>query len=123
MDTVHVRSEGIALTFNQKLNKAIATKVANYTVKQWNYHWKERYGSEDWSVKNPDQTGKDDVPVQGVELSGDGKTVVIKISEEDLQPVDQMRIQLRLESEDGKQYTDTMYLTIHKVPGHKVLQN
>ena len=116
LDAVQVRPEGIALTFNQKLNSEIATQVASYTIKQWNYRWKERYGSEDWSVKNPDQTGKDDVTVQGIELSDDGKRVLIKISERDLQPVDQMQLQLSLESQDGKQYIDTMYLTIHKVP-------
>lgn len=123
MDAVNVRSNGIEITFNQKLNSKVATQASNYTVKQWNYRWKERYGSEDWSVKNPEQTGKDDVSVQGVELSEDGKKILIKISEEDLQPVDQMRIQLTLESEDGKKYQDTMYLTIHKVPGREVTQN
>ncbi|MDX1637648.1 MAG: DUF6797 domain-containing protein [Balneolaceae bacterium] len=117
MDAVKVRSNGIALTFNQRLNAEVAGHTENYTVKQWNYRWKERYGSEDWSVKNPDQIGKDDVAVQGVELSGDAKTLLLRISEENLQPVDQMRIQLVLESEDGRQYRDTIYLTIHKVPG------
>ncbi|MFH5834336.1 hypothetical protein, partial [Halalkalibaculum sp. DA384] len=73
--------------------------------------------------KNPEQTGQDDVPVQGAELSEDGKTILIQISDQDLQPVDQMRIQLTLESENGKRYKDTMYLTIHKVPGRKVSQN
>ena len=61
--------------------------------------------------------------MQGVELSSDGKTIVINISDRDLQPVDQMRIQMTLESEDGKDYTDTIYLTIHKVPGREVSQN
>ncbi|MDR9366023.1 MAG: DUF6797 domain-containing protein [Balneolaceae bacterium] len=117
LDAVNVRNSGIAITFNQKLKADIATNTSNYTIKQWNYHWEERYGSEEWSVKNPEQTGKDHVTVQGVKLSGDGKTVVIQISEEDLQPVDQMRIQLALESRDGNKYKDTLYLTIHNVPG------
>jgi cytochrome c5 len=117
MDAVNVRSNGIAITFNQVLNAEVASQSENYMVKQWNYRWQQRYGSEDWSVKNPDQTGQDDVPVQGVELSSNGKTILLKISEQDLQPVDQMRIQLSLESEEGRKYQDTMYLTIHKVPG------
>jgi len=45
MDAVKVRSEGIAITFNQKLNAEIATQASSYTIKQWNYRWKERYGS------------------------------------------------------------------------------
>lgn len=117
MDAVRVRPDGIEITFNTKLNPDIVTDVEKYKIKQWNYRWQQRYGSEDWSVKNPDQTGKDDVPVQGVELSEDEKTILIEIAEQDLQPVDQMRIQLSLESEEGRKYQDTMYLTIHKVPG------
>ncbi|MFH5886511.1 hypothetical protein ACG2F4_19580, partial [Halalkalibaculum sp. DA3122] len=77
MDAVNVRSNGIAITFNQQLDAEIATQASNYMIKQWNYRWKERYGSEDWSVKNPEQTGQDDVPVQGAELSEDGKTILI----------------------------------------------
>ncbi|MDR8391966.1 c-type cytochrome [Aliifodinibius sp. S!AR15-10] len=123
IDAVNVRSNGIAITFNQELNAEVATQSENYTVKQWNYRWKEHYGSEDWSVQNPEQTGKDDVPVKDVELSGDGQTILIQISDQYLQPVDQMRIQLRLESKDGRQYKDTIYLTIHKVPGQEVSQN
>ncbi|MFH5834368.1 DUF6797 domain-containing protein, partial [Halalkalibaculum sp. DA384] len=76
MDAVNVRSNGIAITFNQQLDAEIATQASNYMIKQWNYRWKERYGSEDWSVKNPEQTGQDDVPVQGAELSEDGKTIL-----------------------------------------------
>ncbi|MFH5834367.1 DUF6797 domain-containing protein, partial [Halalkalibaculum sp. DA384] len=76
MDAVKVRSTGIAITFSQELNAEVATQSENYTVTQWNYRWKERYGSEDWSVKNPEQTGQDDVPVQGAELSEDGKTIL-----------------------------------------------
>jgi hypothetical protein len=117
LDAVNVRNSGIAITFNRKLKADIATNTGNYTIKQWNYHWKERYGSEEWSVKNPEQTGKDDVTIQDVKLSGDGKTVLIQISEEDLQPVDQMRIQLALESKDGNEYKDTLYMTIHNIPG------
>ena len=54
--------------------------------------------------------------VTGVEISTNGKKLLLKISEEDLKPVDQMRIVLSLESADGQAYKDSMYLTIHKIP-------
>lgn len=116
LDSVAVHPQGIALTFNQKLNRENAVQVDNFTLKQWNYRWEERYGSEDWSVKNPDQIGRDDVTLQEVKLSSDEKTILLKIPGRQLQPVDQMRIELNLESEDGKKYVDTIYLTIHKIP-------
>ncbi|MEX2529512.1 MAG: DUF6797 domain-containing protein [Gemmatimonadota bacterium] len=123
LDAVKVRPNGVTLTFSQELNAEVATQAGNYRVKQWNYRWQQRYGSEDWSVEHPEQTGRDDVSVQRVELSEDGRTVLINILDDDLQPVDQMRIELTLESIDGERYTDTIYLTIHKVPGREVSQN
>lgn len=117
MDDVNVRSNGIAITFNQKLDPDVVTKVDRYRIEQWNYRWQEEYGSAHWSVKNPDEKGHDVVSVQAIELSNDRKKVLLKLSNEDLRPVDQMRIQLQLKSEDGEWYKDTIYLTIHKVPG------
>jgi cytochrome c5 len=116
LDSVKVRPQGVALTFNQTLNKKKAASVENYRLKQWNYRWQERYGSEDWSVKNPDQTGKDDVTVQEAEVMADGRTILLKIPDSELQPVDQMRIEFNVQSEEGMEYVDTIYLTIHKVP-------
>lgn len=117
VDAVKVRSNGIEISFNQKLNEEVAIKRENYEIKQWNYLWAEEYGSADWSVKNPETEGRDDVEVTGVEISSNGKNVLLKISDEDLKPVDQMRIVLSLESADGQTYKDSMYLTIHKIPG------
>ena len=116
LEAVNVRSNGIEVTFNQKLNPDIAKEPDNYHIEQWNYLWSEQYGSAHWSVKNPEKEGQDSVPVQGVEVSNNGKTLLLKISEADLRPVDQMRIVFSLESEDGQPYKDSMYLTIHKVP-------
>ncbi len=116
MEAINVRPNGIEITFNQKLDPDIAKQMDNYRIEQWNYLWSERYGSADWSVKNPEEQGRDTVLMNGVEISDDGKKILLRISKEDLKPVDQMRIVLSLESEDGQPYQDSMYLTIHKVP-------
>ena len=116
IDEVNVRPDGIGISFNQKLNRDVTMNPDRYQVHQWNYRWQERYGSAQWSVKHPDMQGQDEVEVQAVEISEDGKTVLLKISDEVLSPVDQMRIQLNIESDAGELYSDTIYLTIHKVP-------
>ena len=116
MKEVNVRSNGIEITFNQKLNPEIAKQLDNYKIEQWNYRWTERYGSANWSVRNPEEQGQDTIAVKGVEISHDSKKVLLKLSKDDLVPVDQMRIVLSLESEDGLPYKDSMYMTIHEVP-------
>jgi cytochrome c5 len=113
---VEVKSNGIEITFNQKLNYELATQRDQYQIEQWNYRWQERYGSSHWSVLNPDEEGQDTVQIQKAEVTNSGKTVLLNISEHEFQPVDQMQIQLSLESEDGQFYKDTIYLTIHKIP-------
>ena len=116
MEGVNVRHDGIEITFNRKLDPETVKQLENYQIEQWNYLWTEQYGSAHWSVKDPEKEGQDTVRVQGVELTDNGKKLLLRIAKEDLQPVDQMRIILSLESEDGQEYQDTMYLTIHKVP-------
>lgn len=123
MEAVNVRPNGIEITFNQKLNEDIAKQLENYRIEQWNYRWTEQYGSAHWSIKNPQWEGQDTVVVQGVEISEGGKKLLLIISEADLQPVDQMRIQLSLESENGQPYQDSMYMTIHKVPNNESSNN
>jgi hypothetical protein len=116
IEALHVRSNGIEIIFNQKLDSDVAQELDNYDIKQWNYQWTENYGSANWSVKNSDKQGQDTVIIKAVEVSGNGKKLLLKVSKEDLKPVDQMRIVLSLVSEDGQQYRDSLYLTIHKVP-------
>ena len=64
MDAVNVKSNGIEITFNKKLNPKIAAQKDNYNVHQWNYLWSERYGSENWSVKNPTEEGQDAITIE-----------------------------------------------------------
>ena len=116
MTEVNVRKNGIEIVFNQKINEDIARQLENYRIEQWNYRWTEQYGSAHWSIRNPEQEGQDTVVVKGVEISENGKKLLLLISSADLQPVDQMRIELSLESESKQLYQDTMYMTIHKVP-------
>ncbi|RAJ10240.1 DUF6797 domain-containing protein [Arenibacter echinorum] len=116
IDAVNVRSNGIELTFNQELDPDSAKQLDNYKIAQWNYRWTDNYGSEDWSVKNPENLGRDTIAVQGIEISKDGKKVLLKLSSEDLKPVDQMRIIFSLNSKKGQRYQDSIYNTIHKVP-------
>ncbi|MEZ4701817.1 MAG: DUF6797 domain-containing protein [Rhodothermales bacterium] len=107
-------SAGVELAFNTAVDAAAAVDVANYEVLRWNYSWQQRYGSEDWSVANPDSTGRDTVQVTGIRRSEDGRTVTVLY--DDQQPVDQVRVRFWLRSEAGAVLRETVYLTVHQVP-------
>ena len=106
---------GLEITFSQPLDKETAEDPGSYGIEQWNYKWSAEYGSPEFSVKDPSKVGRDEVEVESVTLKPDGKTVFLKIP--DIQPVMQMQVSVDVDTTDGKTIADTIYLTIHRVPG------
>ena len=111
---MHVKKDGIELTFSEKLDPKSAADYENWAVEQWNYKWTGNYGSAHYSVENERRKGQDEVDVWDVTLSDDGKTVFLEI--EDLQPVMQMQIRYNIQSADGAELEDSVWLTINNVP-------
>ncbi len=108
-----VHTEGIKLTFSQKLDRAIAEEVARYRIEQWGYRWSADYGSKRWSVAHPNEVGQDPVAVQSATLLPDGQSVFLKIA--GLKPVMQMQIAYHLKTTEGTAMVGTLYNTIHKL--------
>ena len=111
---LHVRSEGIEITFTEPLDRASAEDLQSYSLEQWNYWWSDKYGSDDFSVSDPEKKGHDVVDVSGVRLSEDGKTVRLTIPS--LQPVMQMKIKFALKAAEGGRVDGEIYNTIHRIP-------
>ncbi len=111
----HVKPNGIEITFTTPLDSAAATDLDNYGVEQWMYHWTSGYGSAEYSVADPNTKGHDPVDVTKVTLSPDHKTVFLTL--DGVQPVMQMKIQMKLKAADGSPIDYTIYNTINKVPG------
>jgi glucose/arabinose dehydrogenase len=111
---LHVRPGGVELSFSCALDPAHAADEQNYSIEQWNYRWIERYGSPAYSVKNPEQEGRDTVAIRSLRLSEDRKSVFLQIT--DLKPVMQMRIAYNLLAADGTPLRHDIYNTINRVP-------
>lgn len=109
-----VKANGVELTFTQPIDPASAADLQNYAVDRWNYDWAERYGSPEFSVKNPKQKGHDPVAVKSAKLSSDGRTLSLEL--EDIIPVMQQRVKLSVKAVDGSEITQELWHTIHKVP-------
>jgi hypothetical protein len=111
---MHVRREGVELTFAEKLDRTSAEDVERYGVARWNYKWTENYGSKKYLVSKPGKEGEEEVKIAGVKLSEDGKRVLIQL--DDLKPVMQMKIDVDVKGEDGAAVKTTVYSTINRVP-------
>ena len=121
-----VKNDGVELSFTDALDPELARDPESYTIEQWDYVWSEKYGSpelpvgqfaEDIEAAKGDWNGykeHDDVGVESVELSEDGRTVFLKLSR--VTPVMQMRIQYDLDSADGVGMRGEITNTIHRVP-------
>lgn len=114
IEDVKVRSGGIALSFNRPLDASATADTARYRIEEWNYRWREGYGSAHYRPSRPNVEGHDPVPVETVALEDGGRTALLELGE--LHPVDQMRIELEVVSEEGLRLDRTLYLTIHRVP-------
>ena len=55
--------------------------------------------------------------IRSVKLAKDGRSVLLQIP--DIKPVNQMKMDLKLQSADAKPFNELVYLTINKVPEKK----
>lgn len=116
-----VQRNGIQLAFAEPLDSKTALDLGSFRVEQWNYRWVETYGSPHYSVKDPDKTGHDDVPIHAVALSSDGRSVTMRT--DPLQPVMQMHISYDLQAADGTRLRQDIYNTINALPPPAELPN
>lgn len=118
---LHVKKDGIELTFTSPIDESTAKDSQNYDIEQWNYLWTSDYGSPEMSVENPKQKGHDPVDIDSVTVSPDHKTVFLKVA--GLKPVMQMKIQMKIKAADGAPVDYAIYNTIQKVPGQAAKTN
>lgn len=112
---LHIRKDGLAITFCCPLDPKTANDEQSFGVEQCNYRWSAKYGSSKYKVSNPQQVGSDEVEVKSAKLMPDGKTVVLDIPQ--LRPVMQMSIQVHLNAADGAPIECEIDNTINHVPG------
>lgn len=106
-----VVADGVKLTFSAPLDRSVATNPANYRAAAWNYRWTKDYGSKRWKPSAPTVEGQDEVAVRGVELSADGRTVIVRAAF----PIPVMQVQLgvNLRSSEGDPIAGLFTMSIH----------
>ncbi|MDP6505242.1 MAG: hypothetical protein QF886_16585, partial [Planctomycetota bacterium] len=121
---LHVKPNGIAITFTSTMDRPTAEDIGFYSVKQWTYRWNAAYGSKHFFIKDPKKSinapkGRqtvdgEPVVVKSARLAVDAKTIFLEIP--DLAPAMQMMIRYNLKAADGTAMKQTIYNTIHVVP-------
>jgi len=110
---IHFLKNGIRLTFTCLLNPKSAGDVQNYSAEEWNYRWSGKYGSPDYSVRNPDRTGRDVLEFKSAKVLDDQKSVFLEIP--NLRPADQVRVKLMIEAADGELIVNEIFGTAHRL--------
>ena len=122
---LHVKPNGLEITFTTALDAKTAADDGNWAIDQWNYKWKSDYGSKMYSANEPDKVigenkinntkfGGEDLVVKSAKLSADKKTVFLEV-EGGVKPVMQMRIRMNINAADGSPINQTIYNTVNKV--------
>ena len=111
---LHVMTNGVRIEFTCPLQKESAEDIQNYALEEWNYLWSEKYGSPEFSVKEPNRQGHDPVELKSARLEPDSRAVFLEIP--GLHPVMQMKIQFRLKAAGGASVAHTIHNTINYLP-------
>ncbi len=113
IDRVEVVPGGIELTFSFDLDPASAQRPEAFTAEMWNYLWSKRYGSDQFSVRNPDTQGHDPLTVEAVDVLGPRR---LRLVIPDLAICDQLELSVLVADTSGQTFSDTAFLTIHAIP-------
>ncbi len=109
-DQLFAIKPGMVMRFTDPLDVAAAGDPHNYLVECWNYKWTEKYGSDDFRVSDGAK-GRDRLPVTGVKVSRDGRSVFLQIP--GLRPCMQMQIKYNIRAADGASISQAVVNTIH----------
>ena len=110
-----VRKDAIVLGFNFELDETSVIHPDAFRAMQWNYRWSAAYGSKHWSVEDPNREGADPLNIQSVEIFLPGGNEVSLVVP-GLKPVHQIRMQIQLQSSDGREFSEELLATINHVP-------
>ena len=104
---LQVHENGIRIDFATKLDPAETAKLSNYFAQAWNYEYAKRYGSPEFSVKNPKSLGHDHVKIRSVKLLRSQQSIFVEIPS--LEPVMQLHIRMHLKGQDGHKFKTDLF--------------
>jgi azurin len=101
-----IHANGIRINFTTKLDTAQATELERYFAQAWNYEYAKRYGSPEFSAKDPKSLGHDPIPVRSVKLLADNSIFVEMPA---MEPVMQLHLRMHLRAADGHEFKTDLF--------------
>ncbi len=116
-----VLRNGFELQFNTALEPTAAGDLQNWNLQQWNYDWSHRYGSDLYSVTDPEKVvakkGElkgDSIAIRSVEILDQGRRIHLAVA--GVAPAMQLMVRGSLKTADGADLPVEYYGTINAVP-------
>jgi hypothetical protein len=108
-----VKRGELLLQFSFPVDPASIEREGAVSGELWNYRWSSAYGSDQYSPTTGER-GVDPLRIQKLVLEKEG--TVLRIYAQELRPVDQLHLTLRLKARDGDPFEEDLYWTIHAIP-------
>jgi azurin len=109
-----VHTNGLRVDFSCELRKDAGTIFAQ----MWNYEYAKRYGSPEFSVRNPKELGHDLLTVRSITVLPGGTSIFVELP--DLEPAMQVHLRMHLNAADGKSFkTDLFASPMYPSPAFK----
>ncbi len=113
IDRVEVVRGGIELTFSFEIDPESVQRPGAFAAEMWNYLWSKRYGSDQFSVRNPEEEGHDSLTIEKVAVLGPRK---LRLSIPGIAVCDQLKLSVLIGEKAGPTFIDDAFLTIHAIP-------
>lgn len=102
-----VHENGIKIKFPTKLDPETAEDISHYFAHSWNYEYAKRYGSPEFSARNPASLGHDPVEVRSVTLLEEDKSLFVEMPS--MEPVMQLHLRMHLKASDGHEFKTDLF--------------
>ncbi len=107
-------SEGcISLTLSVPVDRSALRQTGKIEAQAWNYRWAQRYGSNQYSVLDPERMGRDQLRVDDVQLDALGTELRLLLPE--LKPCDQLLLKLDLPLVGGERFKEEILFTVNQL--------
>ncbi|MEI6231990.1 MAG: DUF6797 domain-containing protein [Planctomycetota bacterium] len=117
-----VTTDGMTITFNEKLDPKSVDDATNWDVRRFNVKYSKAYGSEEYSLEDPTKHHKcglrserDVVEVKSAKLDADGKTVKLTLA--NVKPCTNMIVTYKIQTADGTTLKQDLDYTVNFIQG------
>ena len=102
-----VHANGIRIDFTTRLDSSDTGDLKRYFAQVWNYEYAKRYGSPEFSIKQPESLGHDRLNIRSVTLLDNGKSIFVEFPK--LEPAMQLHLRMHLRDADGTEFKTDLF--------------